>query len=175
MFIKIHIIKFEVTVQTNIKYRKIMISTSQCPLPEIVNSHNKKTTMVFAIFNHQTAILESKFEGKISVNDLVECSLNIKANKSYPRFLKILIDSKKAIANFSSNELALLAEEHFKIVEKYDYVVTAIILETPKETAFAMLFQNLIKNNKSKFQLFATREAAIKWLNNYTESNCHRV
>lgn len=152
-----------------------MISTSQRPLPEIVNSPNKKTTMVFAKFNHQTAILESKFEGKITVNDLVEYSLTIKENTSYPRFLKILIDSKKGIANFPSNDLSLLAEEHHKVVEKYDYIVTAIILETPKETAFAMLFQNLIKNNKSKFQLFATREAAINWLNNYTESNCQRI
>lgn len=152
-----------------------MISTSQRPLTEIVNIQNKKTDMVFAIFNHQTAILESKFEGKISINDLVKYSHTIKENKSYPRFLKILIDSKKAIANFPSNDLALLAEEHFKVVEKYDYMITAIILETPMETAFAMLFQNLIKNNKSKFQLFATREAAMNWLNNYTESNCQRI
>jgi len=131
--------------------------------------------MVSAKFNHRTAILESKLEGKLTVKELIACSVTIQENASYPRFLKKLIDSKKAIANFSSNELALLAEEHFKIVEKYDYIVTAIILETPKETAFAMLFQNLIKNNKSKFQLFATREAAINWLNNYTESNCQRI
>jgi len=128
--------------------------------------------MVSAKFNHRTAILESKFEGKLTVNELIECIIVIKENETYPRFLKKLIDSKKATVNFSSNELALLAEEHFKIVEKYDYIVTAIILDTPKETAFAMLFQNLIKNNKSKFQLFSTREAAIDWLNNYTESNC---
>ena len=88
-----------------------------------------------------------------------------------------LIDSTEAIVNFPSNDISLLAEEHQKVVEKYNYIVTAIILNTPKETAFAMLFQNLIKNNKSKFQLFSTREAAISWLNNYTESNCqpHKI
>lgn len=130
--------------------------------------------MVSAKYNHRTAILESKFEGKLTVKELLECSITIKENQSYPRFLKKLVDFNKAVANFSSNELTLLAEEHFKIVEKYDYIVTAIILDTPKETAFAMLFQNLIKNNKSKFQLFSTREAAINWLNNYTESNCQQ-
>ncbi|MHB1147140.1 MAG: hypothetical protein ACYC01_06020 [Lutibacter sp.] len=128
--------------------------------------------MFFTKFNHRTAILESKLEGKLTIKELIENSHAIKENESYPRFLKILIDSKKAIANFSSNDLSLLAEEHHKVVEKYDYIVTAIILDTPKETAFAMLFQNLIKNDRSKFQLFSTREAAINWLNNYTESNC---
>lgn len=131
-----------------------MFSTSQCPLPEIVNSQNKKINMVFAKFNHQTAILESKFEGELTIKELVACSLTIKENASYPRFLKILIDSKKAIANFPSNDLSLLAEEHHKVFEKYDYIVTAIILDTPKETAFAMLFQNLIKNNKLNFNFF---------------------
>jgi hypothetical protein len=131
--------------------------------------------MVSAKFNHRTAILESKFEGELTVKELMECSITIKENASYPRFLKELIDSKDAVVNFSSNELSLLAEEHHKIVEKYDYIVTAIILDTPKETAFAMLFQNLIKNNKSKFQLFSTREAATRWLNNYTESNCQHI
>lgn len=149
-----------------------MLSISQCPMPKIVNGQNKKTNMVFAKFNHRTAILESKFEGKLTIKELIESSLAIKENESYPRFLKILIDSKKAIANFSSNDLSLLAEEYHKVVEKYDYIVTAIILDTPKETAFAMIFQSLIKNNKSKFQLFSTREAAVRWLSNYTETNC---
>ncbi|OGS70039.1 MAG: hypothetical protein A3F91_12695 [Flavobacteria bacterium RIFCSPLOWO2_12_FULL_35_11] len=129
--------------------------------------------MVSAKFNHRTAILESKFEGKLTVNELIECSITIKENESYPRFLKKLVDFKKAIANFSSNDLSLLAEEHHKIVENYDFILTAVILDTPKETAYAMLFQNLTKNNKSKFQLFSTREAAINWLNNYTELNCN--
>lgn len=128
--------------------------------------------MVSAKFNHRTAILESKFEGILTINELMECSITIKENGSYPRFLKKLVDFKKAIANFSSNDLLLLAEEHHKIVENYDFILTAVILDTPKETAFAMLYQNLTKNNKSKFQLFSTREAAIRWLNNYTELNC---
>ena len=128
--------------------------------------------MVSAKFNHRTAILESKFEGELTLKELIECSITIKENATYPRFLKKLIDSKKAFVNFSSNELSLLADEHYKIVEKYDYIVTAIILDTPKETAFAMIFQSLIKNNKSKFQLFSTREAAVRWLSNYTELNC---
>ena len=152
-----------------------MVSISQCPLPKIVNRHNKKRNMVFAKFNHQTAILESKIEGELTVKELIKCSLTIKENSSYPRFLKILIDSKKAVANFPSNDISLLAEEHHKAVEKYDSIITAIILDTPKETAFAMLFQNLIKNKKSKFQLFSTREAAISWLKNYTESNCQHI
>ncbi|HCE53905.1 MAG: hypothetical protein APF83_03315 [Lutibacter sp. BRH_c52] len=128
--------------------------------------------MVSAKFNHRTAILESKFEGELTLKELIACSITIKENASYPRFLKKLIDSKKAFVNFSSNELSLLADEHDKIVEKYDYIVTAIILDTPRETAFAMIYQNLIKNNKSKFQLFSTREAAVRWLSNYTELNC---
>jgi len=75
------------------------------------------------------------------------------------------------MSQFSDWDSFRLAEEHFRIFEKYVYIITAIILDTPKETAFAMLFQNLVKNNKSKFQLFSTREAALGWLNNYNKSN----
>ncbi len=152
-----------------------MISIPQHPLTKIVNSQNKKTNMFFTKYNHRTAILESKFEGYLTVEELIESSLAIKENESYPRFLKILIDSKKAIANFSSNELSILAEEHFKVIEKYEYIVIAIILDTPKETAFAMLFQNLIKNSRSKFQIFSTKAAATNWINNYTKSNCQHL
>jgi len=123
--------------------------------------------MVFAEYNHQTAILESKFEGELTVKELVECSIPTKENEPYPRFLKILIDSTKATANFPSSDLSILAKKHHKIIEKYNYIITAIILDTPKETAFAMLFQSLTKNSKSKFQLFSTREAALRWLDNY--------
>jgi hypothetical protein len=66
--------------------------------------------MVSAKFNHRTATLESKFEGELTLKELIECSITVKENTSYPRFLKKLIDSKKAYVNFSSNELTLLAE-----------------------------------------------------------------
>ncbi|HEY9168485.1 MAG TPA: STAS/SEC14 domain-containing protein [Lutibacter sp.] len=155
-----------------------MLSIAQPPISKIVKivkSQNIKKNMGSAKYNHRTAILESKFEGNITIEELIESSLAIKENKSYPRFLKILIDFKKAFANFHSNDLTLLAEEYLKVIEKYDFIIMAIILDTPKETAFAMLFQSLIKDNTSKYQVFSTREAAISWLNNYTESNCKSV
>ena len=59
--------------------------------------------MVSAKFNHRTAILESKFEGELTVKELIECSINVKENATYPRFLKKLIDSKNAFVNISIN------------------------------------------------------------------------
>ena len=123
--------------------------------------------MVLTEFNHQTAILESKFEGELTVEDLVAHNILMNENESYPSFLKILIDSTKATVKFPSSDLPILAEKHLEIIEKYNYIVTAIILDSPKETAFAILFQKLTENKKFEFQLFASREAALKWLNSY--------
>lgn len=123
--------------------------------------------MVLVEFNHQTSILESKFEGELTVKDIVEHITSTKDNESYPRFLKRVLDLTKATVNFPSSDLSILAEEHHKVIEKYDYIITAFILDTPRETAYSIIFQDLVKTDKSKIQLFSTREAALKWLGGY--------
>jgi hypothetical protein len=123
--------------------------------------------MVIAQFNPQTKILESKFEGNVTLAEVVNYIIATKENNSYPRKLKILTDSIDAIFNFTIEDLEIIVEENYKSLEKYDLIIDAIIIDDPKNTVLSMLYLELVKTNKYKFEIFATKSAAIDWLNNY--------
>jgi hypothetical protein len=123
--------------------------------------------MVRTKFNQQTNILESKFEGNVILSEIVNYIIATKDNKSYPRKLKILTDSMDAIFNFTIKDLEIIVEENYKSLEKYDLIIDAIIIDDPKNTVLSMLYLELAKTNKYKFEIFATKSAAIDWLNNF--------
>lgn len=123
--------------------------------------------MVTAKFNQQTNILESKFEGNVTLAEVVNYIIATKDNKTYPRKLKILTDSIDAVFNFSIEDLEIIVEENIKSLEKYDLIIDAIIIDDPKNTVLSMLYLELAKSNKYKFEIFATKSAALDWLNNY--------
>lgn len=123
--------------------------------------------MVTAKFNLKSNILESKFEGNVTLAEVVNYIIATKENNSYPRKLKILTDSIDAVFNFSIDDLEIIVEENYKSLEKYDLIIDAIIIDDPKNTVLSMLYLELAKTNKYKFEIFATKSAAIDWLNNY--------
>jgi hypothetical protein len=123
--------------------------------------------MVTTKFNQKTKILESKFGGNVTLSEIVNYIVATKENKIYPRKLKILTDSIDAIFNFSIEDLEIIVEENFKSLEKYDSIIDAIIIDDPKNTVLSMLYLELTKTNKYKFEIFATKRAALDWLNNY--------
>ena len=120
--------------------------------------------MVIAEFNQETGILDTRFEGSITTQQLVNYIDATKENTSYPRTLKILTDATKADMIFHHQELELIVEANFKSLERYDCIIDAIVIDAPKEMALSMLYKELSKTNKYKFQVFSTREAAIAWL-----------
>jgi hypothetical protein len=123
--------------------------------------------MVTYEFNHQTRILEAKFVGEVYLNEIIDYIIYTKENTSYPRLLKIITDANNANFNFSVDDLETIITENEKSLEKYDYIIDAIITEDPQVTAISMLYQELEKNEKYKFNIFSTKEAALKWLDNY--------
>jgi len=120
--------------------------------------------MIKAEYNNQKGILHSTFEGNVTLEEIVDYIVATKENKSYPRTLKILTNASKANMVFSPEDLAIIVEENYKSLEKYEYIIDAIVLSSPKETAFSVLYQELAKTKKYKFQVFSTNEAAIEWL-----------
>jgi len=123
--------------------------------------------MVTSKFNQKTNILESKFEGNVILSEIINYIRATKDNNSYPRKLKILTDSRDAIFNFTIEDLEIIVEENYKSLEKYNLIIDAIIIDDPKNTVLSMLYLELAKSNKYKFEIFATKSAAIDWLNNY--------
>lgn len=123
--------------------------------------------MVTVKFNQQTKILESKFEENVTLQEIVNYIVATKDNKTYPRKLKIITDSCDAIFNFAIEDLEIIVEENNKSLEKYDSIVDAIIVDDPKNTVLSMLYMELAKTSKYKFEIFASKSAALDWLNNY--------
>ena len=123
--------------------------------------------MVFIEFDNKKGILNSVFEGDLALNDIVDYIREIKENTSYPRTLRILIDAREATANLTFEELSIVVEENKKSIENYQYSIEAVVITKPKETALLMLYKELAKNKKMKFQIFYTKEAAIDWLESY--------
>ena len=123
--------------------------------------------MVSAEYNKQKGILISKFEGKLTLKEVVDYIVATKENKSYPRKLKILTDATKSEMVFKHGDLSVIVEENYNSLEKYEQIIDAIIIESTKETAFSVLYKEMAKTNKYKFSIFSTREAALQWLEKF--------
>ena len=120
--------------------------------------------MVEATFNKKKGILESMFIGDVTIKEIIDYIISIKNNKAYPRTLKVLTDARKSSMNFTISDLSLLVEENNKLLEKYDFIIDAIIIDSPKETALSILYKEFAEASNYKFNIFSTREAAIQWL-----------
>jgi len=78
-----------------------------------------------------------------------------------------LTDASTSKMNLEFEDLGVIVSENYKSIEKYYYIIDAIVLENPKETALSFLYKELVKTGKYKFEVFSTQEAAIWWLDNY--------
>lgn len=123
--------------------------------------------MITYLFNKKLGLLETKFEGDVILSEVVDYIIYTKENKTYPRKLKIITDATTANFNFSRSDINVILEENFKSLEKYDFIIDAMISENPKNTALSMLYKELVKTNKYEFNVFSTKSAALSWLEKF--------
>jgi phosphoketolase len=123
--------------------------------------------MVNSKFNQQTGILESEFTEDVTLTEIVDYIVSTKENIIYPRLLKIKTNATNANFKFSIDDLETIVIENDKSLEKYDFIIDAIIVDNPKTTVISMLYQELEKNDKYRFNVFSTDEGASNWLENY--------
>ena len=80
--------------------------------------------------------------------------------------MKILSNATKANMVLKADDLSVIVEENIQSLEKYDYIIDAIIIANPNEAVYTLLYEKLSATNKYKFKVFSTREAAYHWLTN---------
>lgn len=122
--------------------------------------------MVEEKFNTTTNILETIYSGDVTLTDVVNYIVATKNNKKYPRVLKIISDARNAVFNFSIDDLNIIMEENYKSLENYNCIIDAIIVDDPHNTVLTVLYKELVKTNKYKFEIFSTKTTAINWLKN---------
>ena len=120
--------------------------------------------MVITKFDKDTGILRSCFEGNVTLEEIIEYIDATRKNISYPRRLKILTEADNAEFDFNPDDLLAIVEANNKSIEKYEYIIDAIIVSDSKATALSMLYQEFSKNKKYRFNIFSTKEAASEWL-----------
>ena len=124
--------------------------------------------MITVKFNLIKGILETTFSGKMTVDQIIDYINAAKENTSFPRFLKILTDATEAEMTFQGDELMKIVKANNQSLEHYEAIIDAIIINTPRETALSLLYEELSKASKYRFRVFSTREAAIDWLESMT-------
>ena len=123
--------------------------------------------MILVNLNKETNHLEANYKDEVTATEIIEYIQATKVNKEYPRVLKIISDTRNSTFNLSIDELNSIVEENFKSLEKYTMIIDAIIVDDPKTTVLTMLYKQFSKTKKYKFEIFATKEAAINWLNKW--------
>jgi len=120
--------------------------------------------MVETKFNKDDKILETNYLGYVSRDELVDYIDTTKLNSALPRTLKIISDTRDGLFNFSIEDLGKIVEANNQSLEHYDAIIDAIIVDDPKNTVLTVLFQQLSNKNNYKFDIFATKAAALNWL-----------
>lgn len=123
--------------------------------------------MISVNFNLGTNHLEADYRNEVTAPEVIDYIQATKLNKDYPRVLKIISDTRNSTFNLSIDDLNSIVEENFKSLEKYTMIIDAIIVDDPKTTVLTMLYKQFSKTNKYKFEIFATKEAALNWLNKW--------
>jgi len=124
--------------------------------------------MITRKFNSETGILETKFEGKITIKQVTDYILSISNDKTLPKKLKIFSDATKAIfnENITPNDLKKIVEANYKSLAVREYIYDAFIISSSLEMALGQLYMEFSKSENYYFNLFSTKEAAINWLIN---------
>ena len=125
--------------------------------------------MIKYFYDNETEILETTISGKTTVNDLLDYISTLQKDKSLPEKLKILTDASNG--NLSEDvepeDLHLVVEANNKILAAKEFIYDAFILSSSLETAMGQLYKEFSKANNYRFNIFSTKEAAIRWLNSF--------
>jgi len=124
--------------------------------------------MITKTFNNKTGILESKFEGEITIKEVTEYIISLSEDKTLPKKLKIFSDAAKGNfnENINPNDLKEIVEANYKSLAVRDFIFDAFIISSSLEMALGQLYMEFSKAENYSFNIFSTKEAAIEWLNN---------
>ncbi|MCF7823725.1 MAG: hypothetical protein K9N35_06085 [Candidatus Marinimicrobia bacterium] len=125
--------------------------------------------MITSKFNSDRNILETRFFGEVTLKEIIDYIDATRLNRDYPRYLKILTDGLESFMNFPGEALPKIVEANNRSLEKYDAIVDAIILDSPRETALSIFYEELSKAPKYRFKVFSTKRAAIEWLDSFKD------
>ena len=106
----------------------------------------------------------SRFEGDVFLKEIIDYINTTKSNKEYPRELRIITDSRKSTMLIMPDDLQQIVTANIESLQEYTYIIDAIVLDNPNDTALSYLYKEISKSKNYFFKLFSTNKAAIEWL-----------
>ncbi len=123
--------------------------------------------MITTNYNQKDGILETVFEGNISLEEVLNYITLSDFDLEMPGTLKILSDSRKAKFSVDPENLEAVVEATKNITDYHPYIIDAVIVDDPMDTALLMLYEKISPVKKYKVKVFSTPESARAWLNSF--------
>lgn len=125
--------------------------------------------MITYKFNEKRGILETTFTGDVSINDITEYILILSRDNTLPKKLKIFSDASKGkfSRGVTPKDLSKLVDANKKSLIQRDFIYDAFVVSGTFEMALGILYKNLSKKKKYRFNIFSTTEAALNWLQHF--------
>lgn len=122
--------------------------------------------MISYHFDKEDKILNVKFQGEISIQDMYDHILWLRENKELPQRLKILSETTEAkwSEKVGRQELLSFLEENKTSLAQREIIYDAYVISGTFETALGMLYRELNKIKNYNFNVFSTKRAALNWL-----------
>ena len=111
-----------------------------------------------------SGIVYINFSDKITFEDLKSYLKEFKNIKNLPSDLLLLYDMQKANLEFDADDIPSILQLADEATVKYPKVKTAFLVDSPKLTAYSMLFNNTAPTENRTRDVFSTRSVAITWL-----------
>ncbi|MCF6366484.1 MAG: hypothetical protein L3J35_09825 [Bacteroidales bacterium] len=125
--------------------------------------------MIKSTFNSKSSILETIISDEVTIDEIKKYIISIAEYKNLPNILKIMTDASlgKLPENIKPEEIHKIVKVNNLPLLKRDLICHALVVSSPKETAFGHLYKDLSRRDNYYFNIFSTKEAAINWLNSF--------
>ncbi len=112
--------------------------------------------------------LETYFTGQISLQNIKDYLDTLYKTKADKQDLKVLINGLNSILTIETTDIKNIANEVVKLLDQYNSIKIAAIVDNPLNTAYAILFKRLVRQERIRFELFSTELLAKKWMERKT-------
>lgn len=120
--------------------------------------------MVTENYNEIQNILYITFTGRIAKSDISECIQRTLNNTALPHRLLILENSISADFYFKRVDIRELSRMCKRGSNRFEQVRHASVQNTPKNTAYALLYEKNLVVSNYYFRIFSVEKNARNWL-----------
>ena len=120
--------------------------------------------MVHFEFDSKLQVLNCRMTDAICLDDIIDFIETIIRVDDLPFNLKMVINMLNARVDFDIEDFQKIIDANNKLFEKYESVRHAIIINSPKDTAFALYYKEINIKDNYFFKVFSTTKAAQEWI-----------